>query len=298
MRISSHQFHINSIKNIQYNTERYNEAAVQLATNQRITKPSDDPLGAVMLLNLESELESLSQYEANMDAANFTLGQQEVQLTGIVNQIYSLQGLITTAADGSMGTEELKALGQEMAVIFPGIVDLLNATDSEGKYFFSGSQTDTKPFELNGAGDYAYNGDDGVREVAVSADSSVASNITGDKLDPSADFLNAMKNYLVDIANPPATGVGVQSRAMMDKLSGFLGTITGEITQIGGIMASLDSLATSNQDITTFTTNLRDDISSVDYPEAYIKMNESMAAYESSMKVYSNVTSLSLFSLI
>ena len=85
---------------------------------------------------------------------------------------------------------------------------------------------------------------------------------------------------------------------MIDELSGFLATITGEITLIGGTMASLDSLADSNLDITAVTSNLRDDISSVDYPEAFIKMNESMAAYESTMQVYSSVTSLSLFSFI
>lgn len=298
MRISSHQFHLNSIKNIQHNTAEFNKASVQLSTNERISKPSDDPLGAVMLLKLESEIESLSQYQSNMDAVNYALGQQEVQLTGIVNQSYSLQELITTAADGSMGTEQLKALGQEMRVIFQGMLDLMNAQDGEGRYLFSGSETNNKPFILDAAGDYIYNGDERIREVAVSPDSNVLTNIIGSDLDPNADFLNAMKDYLDLIDNPPAAGVGNESRTMINNLSDYLGHITGEITVIGGTMASMDSLATSNQDINTFTTNLRDDISAVDYPEAYIRMNESMAAYESSMQVYANVTQLSLFSYI
>ncbi|MCF7500713.1 flagellar hook-associated protein FlgL [Pseudoalteromonas sp. L1] len=298
MRISSHQFHLNSIKNIQHNTAEFNKASVQLSTNERISKPSDDPLGAVMLLKLESEIESLSQYQSNMDAVNYALGQQEVQLTGIVNQSYSLQELITTAADGSMGTEQLKALGQEMRVIFQGMLDLMNAQDGEGRYLFSGSETNNKPFIQDAAGDYIYNGDERIREVAVSPDSSVLTNIIGSDLDPNADFLNAMKDYLDLIDNPPAAGVGNESRTMINNLSDYLGHITGEITVIGGTMASMDSLATSNQDINTFTTNLRDDISAVDYPEAYIRMNESMAAYESSMQVYANVTQLSLFSYI
>ena len=262
MRISSHQFHLNSISNIQFNTARFNEASTQLATNERIAKPSDDPLGAVMLLNLDTELNSLSQYKSNMESVDFTLSQQEVKLTGIVNQIYSLQSLITTAADGSMGTEELKALGQEMSVIFPGIVDLLNGTDSDGKYYFSGSETNTKPFDLDGGGNYVYNGDDSVREVASNTQTLPWPVISqGMNLDPGANFLNAMKDYLVDINNPPATGVGDESRVMIDELAGFLATITGEITLIGGTMASLDSLADSNLDITAVTSNLRDDIS-------------------------------------
>ncbi len=298
MRVSSHQFHLNSIKNIQSNTENFNEKSIQLATNKRILKPSDDPLGTVMIMNLGSEIKSLEQYKANMDAVNFSLGQQEVQLTGIVNQIYSLQSLITTAADGSMGEAEIKALGQEMSVAFPAIVDLLNATDSDGKYYFSGSKTDEQPFQIDATGNYVYTGDNIIREVAVSDDSSVKNNIVGDDLDPSAGFLNAMQDYLVDVNNPPAGGVGNQSRVMIDKLADFLGTISSQVTTIGSTMASLDSITTSNQDITTFTVNLQDDLSAVDYPEAFISMKESMAAYESSMQVYSTVSKLSLFSYI
>ena len=298
MRVSSHQLHLNSIKNIQINTENFNEKSTQLATNKRILKPSDDPLGTVMIMNLGSEIKSLEQYKTNMDAVNFSLGQQEVQLTGIVNQIYSLQSLITTAADGSMGEAEIKALGQEMSVAFPAIVDLLNATDSDGKYYFSGSKTDEQPFQIDATGNYVYTGDNIIREVAVSDDSSVKNNIVGDDLDPSAGFLNAMQDYLVDVNNPPAGGVGNQSRVMIDKLADFLGTISSQVTTIGSTMASLDSITTSNQDITTFTVNLQDDLSAVDYPEAFISMKESMAAYESSMQVYSTVSKLSLFSYI
>ncbi|PHQ95693.1 MAG: flagellar hook-associated protein 3 [Pseudoalteromonas sp.] len=298
MRVSSHQFHLNSIKNIQSNTENFNEKSIQLATNKRILKPSDDPLGTVMIMNLGSEIKSLEQYKTNMDAVNFSLGQQEVQLSAIVNQIYSLQSLITTAADGSMGESEIKALGQEMSVAFPAIVDLLNATDSDGKYYFSGSKTDEKPFQIDATGNYVYAGDDIVREVAVSDDSSVKNNIVGNDLDPGAGFLNAMQDYLVDVNNPPAGGVGNQSRVMIDKLADFLGTISSQVTTIGSTMASLDSITTSNLDITTFTVNLQDDLSAVDYPEAFISMNESMAAYESSMQVYSTVSKLSLFSYI
>ena len=298
MRVSSHQFHLNSIKNIQSNTENFNEKSIQLATNKRILKPSDDPLGTVMIMNLGSEIKSLEQYKTNMDAVNFSLGQQEVQLSAIVNQIYSLQSLITTAADGSMGESEIKALGQEMSVAFPAIVDLLNATDSDGKYYFSGSKTDEKPFQIDATGNYVYAGDDIVREVAVSDDSSVKNNIVGNNLDPGAGFLNAMQDYLGEVKNPPAGGVGNQARVMIDKLADFLGTISSQVTTIGSTMASLDSITTSNQDITTFTVNLQDDLSAVDYPEAFISMNESMAAYESSMQVYSTVSKLSLFSYI
>ncbi|MBU3023136.1 flagellar hook-associated protein FlgL [Aestuariibacter sp. A3R04] len=298
MRVSSHQLYLTTVRNIQQGTEAFNKYSVQLATSERILKPSDDPLGTMTVMNLDTQLKSLEQYKSNMDDVEFTLGQQETQLTSIVDLLISLQGLVTTAADNSMGTDEILALGQEMSVLFPGIVDLLNATNGNGEYFFSGSETQTMPFQLDGAGKYQYMGDDNIRMVATSDDSSVFSNVVGSDIAPNAQFLNDMNDYLAIVASPPATGVGNESRYMLDSIEDFLGTLTGQITRIGGVRSSIELMALGNEDIALFTQGLKDDISEADTAETYIKMNEAMASYESSLQVYSKISQLSLFSLI
>lgn len=298
MRVSSNQYHLTTIRNIQQSTAEYSKLSTQLATNQRIQKPSDDPLGSVMLLTLNSELTKLDQYKSNMDAVHFNLGQQETQLSSIVNTLFSVQEIVTTAADGSVGQAELEAYSQELSVLFPAIVDLLNAKDGNDNYYFSGSLTDVKPFERDGAGVYQYLGDNRVRDVAVSDNSSVPANITGDKLVPGVTFLNEMQTYLDLIATAPAAGVGNESRDLLAHISNFLASVSGEITRIGGTLASLDEMALGNDDIALFTENLRDDIKEVDYPEAYVQMNQAMASYESSLKVYSSVSQLTLFSYV
>lgn len=298
MRVSSNQYHLTAIRNIQQSTAEYSKLSTQLATNQRIQKPSDDPLGSVMLLTLDSELTKLEQYKKNMDAVHFNLGQQETQLSSIVNTLNSVQEIVTTAADGSMGQAELEAFSQELSVLFPAIVDLMNAKDGNDNYYFSGSLTDVMPFERDGAGVFQYNGDDRVRQVAVSDNSSVPANIVGSDLDPGVNFLNEMQTYLDLISTAPAAGVGNESRDMLNHISTFLGTISGEITRIGGTLASLDEMELGNDDIALFTETLRDDIKEVDYPEAYVKMNQAMASYESSLKVYSSVTKMTLFSYV
>jgi flagellar hook-associated protein 3 FlgL len=298
MRVSSNQYHLTTIRNIQQSTAEYSKLSTQLATNQRIQNPSDDPLGSVMMLTLNSELTKLEQYKSNMNAVHFNLGQQETQLSSIVNTLYSIQEIVTTAADGTMGQAELEAFSQELAVLMPGIVDLLNAKDGNGNYYFSGSLTDVKPFERDGAGVYQYNGDSRVRQIAVSDNSSVPGNIVGSALDPGVNFLNEMQTYLDLISTAPAGGVGDESRDMLGHISSFLATVSGEITRIGGTLASLDDMALGNEDIALFTETLRDDIKEVDYPEAYVKMNQAMASYESSLKVYSSVSRLTLFSYV
>ena len=101
MRISSSQYHETAIRNIQTSSAKYSQLSVQMATNERITKPSDDPLGSVLVLRLDSELTSLEQYGKNMELVTYTLSQQETQLTSINSLLLSVQTLVTAAADAS-----------------------------------------------------------------------------------------------------------------------------------------------------------------------------------------------------
>lgn len=298
MRVSSSQFYTDNLRYVQQNSTELAKLSVQMATKDRIQRPSDDPLGAVMLLTLNSELQTLEQYGANMNAVNFNLGQQETQLSGIVNTLFSLQELVTTAADGSVGETELRALGQEMSVLFPAILDFLNAKDGTGRYYFSGSLTDTMPFVQDAAGVFSYQGDAMVRQVKVSDTSNMASNIVGSALDPGAGFLNQMQSYLDLINTNPAAGVGDESRLMIDNISNFLANVSGEITRIGGIRASLDELAIANSEIGLFTEELKDEVKTINDAEVFIRLNQVTASYESSLKVYANLSKLSLFSML
>jgi len=299
IRVSSSQYHLDSLRHIQENAGRYNALSVQLATNQRIQAPSDDPIGSVSLLTLNAQLETLDQYQTNMDSVNYNLGQQETQLSGLVEVLYSIQSLTTRAASDDNSEAELKAYGQELSELADTVVDLLNAEDGNGRYHFSGSEIDTQPFQQDPVtGDYSYMGDNNVRQVAVSANSEVPTNITGAALDGNDDFLNAMQEYVELLNAPPAGGVGDESRDFLEQIGDFQGRVSGEITRIGATLASTDELKNINMDISEFVLELQTEIQTVDAAESRIKINETLNAYESSLQVYSSVSELSLFSFL
>ena len=299
MRVSSNQYHLDTIRNIQGAIERYSKLSVQLATNERISTPSDDPLGAISLRSFDAQLSTLEQYQANIDAVNFNLGQQEAQLSGIVEIIYTMQTLATQAANGANGSNELAAYAQELSVLAPAITDLMNAQDGSGRFMFGGSIVGQPPFQLDqSSGTYQYVGDQHMRQVSVSNNTQVTANVTGNSLDPNANFLNALSTYTAYLTNPATTSAGSESDQFLGELSQFMANVTGEITRIGTTLASMEDMATVNSDIAVFTQGLKDEIQTVDYAEGYIRMNEALASYESSLRVYSSVSDLSLFSLL
>lgn len=299
MRVSSDFFHQTTVRNIQRSSVEYSDLSVQMATGQRIQRPSDDPLGKVSVMTLDSQLRDLEQYQRNIDSVNFSLSQQETQLNAVLEQLFSVQGIVIQAANGATGAAEIQAYGQELAALESNMVSFLNARDGNGHAYFGGSELDSDPFVLDTVTNtYAYQGDNHVREVAVGSGANAGSNITGEALDPGATFLTEMRQYIAAVNDPATTNVNTLSQNMIAVIDDFSARLNQGITEIGSTMSSLQTLEMSNSDIQQFTTGLRDDINAVDYPQAYIEVNETLASYESSMRVYSSVTELSLFSLI
>lgn len=299
MRVSSDFFHQTTIRNIQQSSVRYSDLSVQMATGQRIQRPSDDPLGKVSVMTLDSQLRDLEQYQSNIESVNFSLSQQESQLTAVMDQLFSVQGLVIQAANGASGPSEIQAYAQELTALEDNIVSFLNATDGSGHAYFGGSELDDVTFLLDTVTNtYSYQGDDHERQVAVGNNASVPANVTGESLDSGASFLTAMRQYVAAISDPTTTNLDALSQNMIAVVDDFSARINQGLTQIGSTMSSLETLEMSNSDIREFTQGLRDDINAVDYAEAYLEVNETLASYESTMRVYSSVTELSLFSLI
>lgn len=299
MRVSSDFFHQTTVRNIQSSSVRYSELSVQMASGERIQRPSDDPLGKVSVMTLDAQLRDLEQYQRNIDSVNFSLSQQESQLTAVMDQLFAVQGLIIQTANGASGETEIAAYAQDLVALEGNIVSFLNARDGNGHAYFGGSEINDTPFQLDTATNtYTYQGDDHVREVAVANSATAASNITGETLDSGATFLTSMRQFIEQIRNPATTNASQLAQGMIAVVNDFSARINQGITEIGSTMSSLETLEMSNSDIKEFTQGLRDDINAVDYPEAYIEVNETLASYESTMRVYSSVTELSLFSLI
>jgi flagellar hook-associated protein 3 FlgL len=85
---------------------------------------------------------------------------------------------------------------------------LANATDGNGEYLFAGYRTRTTPFEETAPGVVVYLGDEGRREVAVSASRSIALNDSG------SEVLTRIKNgntTFVSAATPGNSGTGIIS---------------------------------------------------------------------------------------
>lgn len=132
----------NNLFNVQ---NKYGVLMEQLASQKRINRPSDDPLGATKVLDFRTAKTSLAQYGKNIDNLNGWLSMTESNLTGI-NDILTRAREIAVAQSTGTATASTRSIA---ATELESLIDQARALangKSGNRYLFAGSRTDTEPF--------------------------------------------------------------------------------------------------------------------------------------------------------
>ncbi|MGI9258258.1 MAG: flagellar hook-associated protein FlgL [Gammaproteobacteria bacterium] len=146
---------------------RVQDTQAQVSTGLRIQQPSDDPVSAARIRELETSLSRLDQYEANGIIAQNRLALGEEVLTSVVDNLQRVRELAIQANNATQGAESHRAINIELRERLESLISLANSTDSSGRYMFSGFAEDVLPFAQSGTS-IVYNGDQGQRMLQVS----------------------------------------------------------------------------------------------------------------------------------
>lgn len=149
------------------------ETQQQLASGKRIQSPSDDPTDAVRALDLTGAIESTRQFTRNGDLATARLQREESALAAVTENLQRVRELTVQAANAPQTDATRGDIAAEIEQRRDELIDLANTRDANGEYLFAGFSSSTKPFAETPSG-VRYDGDQGQRSLAVSADRKVA----------------------------------------------------------------------------------------------------------------------------
>ncbi|HWK54874.1 MAG TPA: flagellar hook-associated protein FlgL [Hyphomicrobiales bacterium] len=173
MRISTSQLYNLSLAAMQSQQAKLQKTELQIASGLRILQPSDDPAGAVQVLNLNTNMGLVDQYERNASQAGAMLGYEESVLENVNSTLQRIRELVVQANNPINHDGARKDIGLEIQQRLEELLVLGNTRDQNGEYLFAGNRTDQRPFtEQNGT--YTYQGDAGTRQIQVGEGAKVA----------------------------------------------------------------------------------------------------------------------------
>lgn len=187
MRVTSNMSYYMLLGSMGRLQESYHTTMEQIATQKRINRPSDDPLGMMKVMDYKDVRKSVEQYKTNISTATSYLSAAGVTLENIDDALGKIKSLALGFAPSLDHTKD--TIMNQIKDLTDQIASFANNTFL-GQYLFSGSASYTKPFvevPPAGSGVYEYaNASDGyyndVREVKTGHDTTMSYTVPGNQI--------------------------------------------------------------------------------------------------------------------
>lgn len=142
MRITENMRYGSLIASLGRAQGNYSSLMEQMASQKKINRPSDDPVGSTRVLDFRGVRDSIAQYGRNIENADAWL---QLSATKLEN-IGDLVGQAREAGINDQSAQTRRVLAQNVGSLLEEILSLANSKFGD-RWLFAGSRTDRAPFE-------------------------------------------------------------------------------------------------------------------------------------------------------
>ncbi|WP_318390743.1 flagellar hook-associated protein FlgL [Enterobacter sp.] len=309
MRVSTQQSYVSMTSSFTDLSADLQQVVTQMATGKRIILPSDDPIAATRITQLDRQQSAIEQYQSNIKTVSSGLSQQESVLDGVNNNLLAIRDDLLQAANGTCTAETLASFGQEIKSLTESMMAALNYQDEDGHYIFGGTVNDTAPITYDdtdgdGEGDeYVYHGNTEHRSATVSNGVEIDTNVSvGEIFGQGLDVFNTLDDLATELQDPNLNPTDPQVlddiTHSIDVIDDASQSLNMAISSLGERQNTLTMLGDAQTGISTSNQDMIGQLGDLDYGPATITFTGLQMAMEATMKTYSKVSELNLFSAI
>lgn len=179
MRVSTQMLFDQGLNGIRDQQSRLAEVQRQLATGLKVNRPSDDPVAAARIQQLERAVAQQQVFVENSDRVQQRLASEESALASAGEAIRRVRELAVQAANDTVGDQGRQLIAIELRQRLEQLISIGNSTDGSDEFLFAGAQSRTRPF-VDSAGQIVYQGDSRQRELVVAPAATMRDGDPGD----------------------------------------------------------------------------------------------------------------------
>lgn len=282
---------------VQTVSERQSRLQTQVATQQRIFQPEDDPAAVGRYLTLDAERRQITQYITNSD---YALDLTQATYSGIqaIKKLSDRAGELATLGAGSISADASTAYAAEVDQLLEQALLQVNSR-LRNDYIFAGTAVDTPPFSAtrDAAGKItgvSYVGNSTQTSVQISDTASIAPGSTGDTNTKLGDFIN----HLVQLRDALNSGSTANVSAAQSLLEGDEDNIVSAMSENGAVQLRIEVSQSQSKERLANVNTLISGETSVNLPEAITKLSQASLAYEAALQSMSQIMKVSLLDYV
>jgi flagellar hook-associated protein 3 FlgL len=294
VRITQNMLNTTLLYDLQNVTSQLQTSEQQLSSGYKLNKPSDDPYGASQALKLRSDLASNQQYQANVSDANSWQSVADTALGDIGDAVQSARDLVIQGANGTNGASDRQAIVTVLSQLIDSIKTEAN-TQYAGRYIFSGTSTDTQPYQL-GSSD-AYSGNTALITREIGAGVQVAINQPGSSIigDASSGLLATLRTIVSDLQSGNTSALSTTDLSALDSAND---TLLNARAQVGALSDRLTTATNRLQQTQQSSTQLLSNVRDADMTQVMINFSTQQAAYQAALRAGAQIIQPSLMDFL
>ena len=300
-RITSNMISRSVLNDLNEVSQRLAKTQQRMSSGKQITRASDDPYGTSRALTLRGDVAGTQQYQRNVSEATAWQNVTDAALSKITDAVHRARELAVQGASDSAGQSARNAAAAEIDQLIASVKQEANASYG-GRYVFSGTATDIRPYDVNGADAYA--GDAGTVAREIGPGVSVQVNVLGSTVlgqgQPAAD--GKLLNVLRDISDHLKSGTVADANTLrttdLKGLDANLDAISQARATVGATTNRLESADSRLQEVEGSLTKLLTDVEDADMAKTYVDFSMQQSVYQSALKAGANIVQQSLLDFL
>ena len=283
MRVANKTIYDTVTYNLGSCIQEMNKANEIVSSGKRINNLSDDPVGLTQALEIKSAISNLEQMQRNISRGNTWLASSESALTHVQDIMSDTKTLCIQMANATIDPAQRLSAAGTVQNLLDEIISLAN-TNIAGSYIFSGSKTDTTPFNDNGT----YNGNSNAFTVKIGKDATIEVGSDGSVL--FGNIFSTMADLKTSLETDDEGGI----QDAMSELDGHFDDISAKISDVGSKMNRMEVKEKIFEDIIFANTDRLSKIEDADMAEAIMELKSRELAYQAALSSSAKLMTLTL----
>ena len=302
MRVTNSQIFDRITTQLNNQQARLANTQEKIASGRNFLKPSDAPDQVAALDRLESRLNQTQRYMDNIGFAKDKLGQQEMVINTLYDDLSRVQELMVQGANGTMDANTRNAMAIEIREIYNSMVSLGNQKANDGSYLFSGYVQNKPPFAMDANGEIQYQGNDEIQVIGIDDDFAIEVGMPGmqlfggfkDAQGGNSDIFTVLETALGRLESNDAAGV----QASIDDVEQALTHANVRLARVGSLMRTAENqLGVHEARVFAFEKAISQ-VEDLDYVTAVNELKQQTLALQAGQSSFAQISNLSLFNYI
>jgi len=264
----------------------------ELSSGKSLLEPSDNPVGASQQIALQSTLDGLTTYEkaANDGAAWLQTASASLSNVGEVTQ--RVRELVLQAANGVNSQSDLNDIAQEIEQLTETVKQDANVQYA-GQYVFSGTATNTPPYEQGASDAYAGNAGTILRTVgpgvSVQVNAALSSVLGEGQAANDGKLLDTLRTITENLHTGTPAALHAVGGEDLAKLDTNLGSLTSLEADVGAATDQLKTAESRIQSLQSTTATQLSNVQDANFAQVSIEFSNQQAAYDAALRAGASI---------